>query len=268
MMVLNIFEDKEERLKFERKRGLETIFIQKPIAPSVGKPSLEDLLEMCALLPEVSEEASYIGTIETESTLLVEIPKSVTAPKFIINNTSVWDFAEFKEDVLCITCLLPSAFREEVKNFRKIMDDFGYEHRNEVLVFGWHYNISREVVEEILESLNCEVVDLPIIVLSNKRLDKMDLNENIVVLKGELMNTLLELPPSYLKGVVEKIYLKVKTSGVSKGSEEEVKRIIKEEVSKLQGIVNESLLEKIKKFVDVGITVVQLTKTFLFDFTF
>ncbi|ADC65351.1 hypothetical protein Ferp_1193 [Ferroglobus placidus DSM 10642] len=87
--ALSIFEEGEERLEFEERRGMKTLLSRRPTAPSIVKPDLEDLLKMNALLLTILPEETLIisgmhgvGTWGAQFALLSEVQKSVVTPHY------------------------------------------------------------------------------------------------------------------------------------------------------------------------------------------
>jgi len=187
---------------------------------------------------------------------------SEKGPIYFINNTIIKDYYEPKEDTVCFIWLASTHFRDDVKKFEKLLDEFGEKHRPDALIVEYHHNIRRNTVENILEALNLKLSDLPVLIISKKVMDSLSPEtDGVIIIKEEFMDGLLKLPNDSLRKLIDKFYIEMSGESNFKEIEKKIKDFIRQEIEELSGKIPENILNKLKRLIDVGVSVATLIKT-------
>ena len=239
----------------------------------VGKEGMEYLTRMpprvmssfiykTALKEPLVRKLGEDMAINIEHSPLGEHTVSEKGPIYFINNTIIKDYYEPEEDTVCFIWLASTHFRDDVKKFEKLLDEFGEKHRPDALIVEYHHNIRRNTVENILEALNLKPSDLPVLIISKKVMDSLSPEtDGVIIIKEEFMDELLKLPNDSLRKLIDKFYIEMSGESNFKEIEKRIKDFIRQEIEELSGKIPGSMLNKLKGLIDVGISVATLIKT-------
>ncbi len=212
--------------------------------------------------PLVRKLGEEYMAINIEHSPLGEHTVSEKGPIYFINNTIIKDYYEPKEDTVCFIWLAPTRFRDDVKKFEKLLDEFGEKHRPDALIVEYHHNIRRNTVENILEALNLKLSDLPVLIISKKVMDSLSPEtDGVIIIKEEFMDELLKLPNDSLRKLIDKFYIEMSGESNFKEIEKRIKDFIRQEIEELSGKIPGNMLNKLKGLIDVGVSAATLIKT-------
>jgi len=231
-------------------RALEPVvvsYVPKPVALSRVARALEEIVQI------LKEErfGPTTGILKREEQILCIIDGKYISDVDLDVPTQDKDF--------WITWLAPSIhYREEIYEFeRNVLFNLTVSYKN-INVQSWHLDRSRDKIESILEGIKgkkLSFADLPVLILSKNRLGTKE-EENIVIIYGEFMEKLLELPEDIQKRLIEKIY-RVFISEPS-NLNEAVMKVIKDEIKSIEKDERTSkhVLEFLKEAIKAGIGVI------------
>ncbi len=215
--------------------------------------------ELRHLMRKLGEE--YIGKI-IDNTIYEPGEVSEEGPIYFINNTIIKDYYEPPRDTVCFIWLASTHFRDDVKKFEKLLEEFGEEHRPDALIVEYHHNIRGTTVEDILEALNLKLSDLPVLIMSKRVIDSLSpKTDDVIIIKEEFMDELLKLPDDSLRKLIDKFYIEMSGESNFKEIEKKIKDFIRQEIEELSGKIPENILNKLKRLIDIGVSVATLIRT-------
>jgi len=169
---------------------------------------------------------------------------------FIIDNTVIKDYYKPKDERVRFIWLAPDLFRDDIKKFEKLLDEFGILHRSDTLILEYHHNISKDTVERILNDLNLKTFDLPVLILSSSKTD------DVIKIQGKFMDELLKLPSDSLKKLLDRFYIEISEESDFRKVERRIRRIIEQEIDEAAGKISIQIYDNLRRLVrEIGVSV-------------